>query len=329
MQSGRRPSMHDVAREAGVSYQTVSRVLNEPDLVRATTRERVQAAIDELGFHRNLNARALKTAKSSLIGLIHTGSSAFGPASIVNAIGRAAQTAHLSTLTTILDAEHPERAATSLRFLAEHMVQGIAVVSAQEWIAEAIAQHIGGLPVLFVTADTSVRVPQRHATVDQARGMELLVEHLRERGRRRIAHIAGPGDWFDARVREAEWRRLVSPEEREMLVRGSWSADDGFAAMQQVLAHFEVDAVVAANDAMALGAVRALQAAGLSVPGDVAVVGFDDVPGAAYFAPGLTTIRQPFEELGAAVVAALAGEAGDSGHAIAPIAPHLVVRASS
>ena len=170
------------------------------------------------------------------------------------------------------------------------------------------------------------------AMVDQKRGAELAVRHLIEQGHRRIGHISGPLDWIDGAARAEGWSQTLRAAglEDDLLVHGDWSAGSGYKIGRQLAQERSATAIFVGNDQMALGVLRAFSEAGISVPGDVSVVGFDDTPEAAYFVPPLTTVRQDFEELGRRCVDAMVGEI-EQGAAVSGIVvtPELVVREST
>jgi DNA-binding LacI/PurR family transcriptional regulator len=330
--------MTDVAAVAGVSHQTVSRVLNAHPSVRGETRERVLAAIEELGYRRNSAARALATARSATLGVVTTGSALFGPTSTLVAVEGAARDEGYFVSVATLRAHDAAEMHQVLEHLMAQGVEGIVVIAPQDDVAAAVESFRAPVPVVVVAAlehDGDAPPATLSLAVDQRRGARLATEHLLDLGHRDVVHVAGPQDWFDARERAAGWRealeaRGLAPTRPRVC---SWSAEDGYAAgrdlAEAVVAGEGPTAVLAGNDQLALGILRALWERGLSVPGDVSVVGFDDVAGAAYFVPPLTTVRQPFGTLGARcvamVLAALAGEPVEA----ARIAPELVVRSST
>lgn len=325
----RPPGMNDVARLAGVSHQTVSRVLNDHPSVRPVTRERVLAAVRELGYRRNLSARALVTRRSGSIGVITTGSAHIGPASTTIAIELAARAHGYATQLVVVDQEDDAREA--FEHLAEHAVEGVVIVAPRIWLADAVRTAAGTVPVVMVAAARTPAEGVHMAAVDQELGARMAVRHLLERGRRRIAHVAGPEDWFDAIERA---RGYLSELEDAGLepgpqLAGEWTSASGYAAGEALVAGELPDAVFVANDQMALGLLRALADHGVRVPERVAVVGFDDLEGTAYYSPSLTTVRQPFTDLGnlalEILVRAMSGEAPRS----STIAPTLVVREST
>ena len=206
---GRRPGMVDVARRAGVSHQTVSRVLNEPASVRPATRERVLAAIEELGYRRNMAARALVTDSSRMIGVMTAFSHFYGPASTTAAIELAARRSNYGTLVTSLQVGDEEEIDEALGFLVNRGVDGLIAVAPSTGIARAAGRGAGGVPMVVVADGFAPSERVHVVSVDQGLGAGMAVRHLVGRGRSRIAHIAGPGDWFDARARAAGWRAAL------------------------------------------------------------------------------------------------------------------------
>jgi len=329
----RRPSMADVAGRAGVSYQTVSRVLNEPGIVRPETRERVLAAIAETGYTPNRAARALKTARSAQIGLLTDGSSLFGPSETVTAIETAAREAGYSVLLTTVGPGCRE-GGTPGGDLIGSGVDGILVVAAHEGMQPVVAAAAATIPVLAVSAQSSASAAAEVVGVDQQRGAHAVVEHLVRTGVRTVAHLSGPTDWFDARALLDGF--LEATEELGLegaaTTSGDWTPRSGYELTHELLAADRPGAIFAANDMMAIGALHALHELGLRVPEDVAVVGFDDTVGAEYLIPSLTTVSQPFAELGRLALhrlLELLERPAEPGPPPPALAPRLVVRRST
>ena len=317
-----------------MSHQTVSRVLNNPASVRPATRERVLAAIEELGYRRNMAARALVTDSSRMIGVMTAFSHFYGPASTTAAIELAARRSNYGTLVTSLQVGDEEEIDEALGFLVNRGVDGLIAVAPSTGIARAAGRTARGVPMVVVADGFA---PSEHihvVSVDQGLGAGMAVRHLAGRGRSRIAHIAGPGDWFDARARAAGWRAALEDSGLEAMeaVEGDWGPQSGYRAGVELLtgrAGQVPDAVFCANDLMALGLLAAARDLGVRVPVDLAVVGYDDTAGAGFFSPPLTTLSQPFDELGRLCLEVLLegvdGAAGRS-HSISPT---LRVRRSS
>ncbi|GAA4657174.1 LacI family DNA-binding transcriptional regulator [Kineococcus glutinatus] len=338
---GRPPVMADVARVAGVSHQTVSRVLNDAGAVRPQTRARVLAAIEELGYRRNPAARALVTNRSGLLGVITPFGVHHGPVHTVLGVEEAARALGRSVVLTSLVEVRPDTLRAAVDHLAAQQVEGIVIVT-------SVASAVGALPappgVPVVVAQAHVTGALAGVSVDQELGARLATRHLLDLGHETVLHLRGPDGWPEGDRRERGWRRTLLEAGAPVVepLPGDWSGDSGYAAGRELLRRWAAlpparrparrpVAVFAANDLMALGLVHALQEAGVGVPAEVAVVGFDDVPAAAHSWPPLSTVRQDFRELGRRCVLAVLAQLGEApaGPASAPIAPQLVVRDSS
>ncbi|MFG2029958.1 LacI family DNA-binding transcriptional regulator [Streptomyces sp. NPDC048825] len=289
------PRSVDVARLAGVSQKTVSRVLNGERYVSDEVRRRVLEAAEELGYRMNNAARALASGRSRTIGVVTLGTALYGPASLLIGVERAARDAgYAIRVVNTLEGE-PGGVAGAVESLLEQGVDGIVV---SEPIDEGSVSLSVDVPVLVLGAPAVFGGPR---TVAAGVGAESLAraatEHLLDLGHVTVHHLAGPQGWFAARDRLGGWRAALSARGREQppVIEGDWSAESGYAAGREFASAGGVTAVFAANDDMAIGLIRALTEAGLRVPGDVSVVGFDDVPVAAYVTPPLTTMRQPFD----------------------------------
>lgn len=333
---GRAPSMADVAQVAGVSHQTVSRVLNDHPNVRPATRAAVLSAIEQLGYRRNSAARALVTRRSGVLGVVTTGSALFGPSSTLLGIELAAREhGYVVTVATVTSFEPATMSGTVEQFL-EQRVEGIIVVAPQVDATRAILELGAPVPIVMVSsshvdargADAS---PVRSVGVDQVAGGRLATEHLLGLGHRDVLHVAGPQDWFDARARLVGWRAALdaSPGSSGELVQGDWTADVGYELGLRLVREGLPSAVFAANDQIALGMLRAFWERGVVVPRDVSLVGFDDVAGADHFIPPLTTVRQDFQALGRRALAVTDAMVGGGEPDTSPLVPELVVRAST
>lgn len=324
------PSMSDVAALAGVSHQTVSRVVNGSDKVADETRNRVEQAISLLGYRRNLSARALATRRSGLIGIVAAGFPHMGPASTVGAIETEARLRGFTTVVGVLRDPVLDDPTDLFDSMLEHGVQGFVVVAPHASLADRARAASLIVPTVLV-ADLARQGSFHVVAVDQPYGARLATQFLVDRGLRRIVHISGPRGWFDAETRLRGWADTLRDNGLEVpdVLEGDWGPDLGYKLGRRLAAGPLPDAVFCANDLTAVGLCAALREAGVRVPDDVSVVGFDDIEGARYLDPPLTTVRQPFQELGARCVevllAAIEG-APPSHHALKPT---LVVRAST
>ena len=318
----------EVARLAGVSHQTVSRVLNDEDTVRPQTRARVEDAIRQLRYRPSSVARALATRKSRTLGLVSTGNPLYGPSSIALAFNGAARESGYQVITaSMADADRAE-ILQAVDVLLRQRVEAIVLIASDHSSIEAIDGLELDIPL--VTADSSGHGSFPSVSIDQFRGAELATAHLADLGHRHILHLAGPAGSLDARERERGWRSELA--RRELTVHepehGGWTADSGRAIGDHLTGDFS--AVFVANDQMALGLLHALSDRGIAVPGTISVVGFDDIPEAAHFPPPLTTIRQDFTELGRRIMGTVS-EVLDGRVVTHPVKtnPHLVVRSST
>lgn len=326
----RSPAMTDVARLAGVSHQTVSRVLNDHPNVKEQTRLRVRAAIAELGYRPNRAARALVTGRSQLIGVVARNSMLYGPASMLTEFEQAAADAGFAvSVGSVRELDRDSISAVVERHL-DQRVAGLVVIAQTASATEALAEIPAEVPVVFIDGDPAAG--RSLVTVDQVAGARAAVRHLLEAGHETVWHVSGPVDWFDSAGRISGWRQTLQEAGREVppLLSADWSAGEGYRAGQMLARMPEVTAVFAANDHLALGVLRALHERGRRVPHDVSVVGFDDVPEASYFIPPLTTVRQAFGDVARAALTLLLGQMkAEPGAADTVIVPaQLVVRES-
>ncbi|MGW5242142.1 LacI family DNA-binding transcriptional regulator [Monashia sp. NPDC004114] len=328
--TSRAPVMQDVARLAGVSHQTVSRVINGAASIRPETRERVLQAIEQLGYRPNTAARTLVRGRSGTIGIITTSTNLFGPTSIHATVNGAAREAGFFASSVSLAEMTREGFDAAVDHLDGLAVEGIVVIAGHDEALEGARSRDGRTPFVIVEGDLTRA--RRTVGVDNVAGARLATRHLLELGHTEIAHVTGPLDWAEARARADGWRaELVEAGLHPMEpVAGDWRSQSGYEAGLRLAESTGVTAVFAANDQMAVGVLRALHEAGRSVPGDVSVVGFDDVPEAAYLIPPLTTVRQDFSEIGRAAIDMLtAAIAGETDQVPSLIDPELVVRAST
>lgn len=326
--------MSDVGRLAGVSHQTVSRVINGSRHVSPQTRERVLAAMRELGYHPNSAARALATGRTRTVGVISFDTSLYGPASTLFGIERAAHEVGYYIMVASLKALDRSSVLQAIERLRGRAVDGILVIVSEQESAEALLHAPLDVPLVAVEAGPELGVPV--VGVDQRRGAELATRHLLELGHRTVHHIAGPLGSIESQLRAGGWRAALeaagAPRPEPLI--GDWTAGAGYHLGHRLIRDRSVSAVFVSSDQMALGLLRALHEAGRRIPEDVSVVGFDDLPESSYFTPPLTTVRQDFGEVGSrslrVLVRAIDGaESGQRPPEGSLVSPELVVRAST
>lgn len=326
---GRRPSIRDVARLADVSHQTVSRVINNHPSIRPETRERVQTVMARLQYRPNRAARALVTSRSQTIGILSASSTQYGPASSIAAIEEAARARGYWVSTANIAPQDPASIPEGLAHLTAQSIEGLVVIAPQARVFRALAAQQLDIP--YVTLQSAEVDPQHALSVDQIAGARLATGHLIERGHRQIYHIAGPQDWIEAEARMRGFLEEMSANDIPTTapILGDWTAEFGYYAGRELLRVRDFTAVFSSNDQMALGLMHAVLDEGLDVPGDISIVGFDDIPEAAHFWPPLTSVRQDFTELGRRCVDLLLGPADGIEAAASTIVPELIVRRST
>jgi DNA-binding LacI/PurR family transcriptional regulator len=297
--------MADVAREAGVSGQTVSRVANGHSNVDSATRAKVVAAMELLSYRPNSAARALRSGRFRTIGVIMFTLSTVGNMRTLEGIAVAAATAGYSI--TLIPVAHKTQDDVAVAFtrLSEQAVDGVIIVIEAHLINEAGFRLPSGLPVVVVDSTGRDRFPV--VDTDQGQGGRLATEHLLSLGHSTVWHIAGPDESYSAERRRDAWSATLRAHGAVVptVLVGDWSTESGYRAGLELARNPEVTAVFAANDQMALGLLRALHEVGRRVPEEVSVVGFDDMEEASSFWPPLTTVHQFFGTVGRRSVDAL------------------------
>ncbi len=319
----RRVSMADVAALAGVSGQTVSRVVNDSPRVDPQTRARVERAMARLGYRPHRAARALRTGRTQTVGLIATTLAHVGNSRMLQAVSEAA--ADRSYALVVVTLRSGERIADAFERLRDQGIDGGIVLNEATPLARAADPEGLELVVVDSPPDDRFTIVQS----DHAGGAAAATRYLIELGHDTVAHIAGPATSFAAAERERGWREALETAGRAIPapVRGDWSAASGYRAAGGLL---DQTAVFAANDQMALGALRAFGDAGHDVPGRASVIGFDDIAEASEFRPPLTTVRQQFDVIGERALALLADRIEhDAARRLEVIPAPLIVREST
>ncbi|OYO13736.1 LacI family transcriptional regulator [Enemella evansiae] len=292
----RYPSIRDVAKAAGVSYQTVSRVLNDLPDVAPATRTKVLAAVDELGYRRNLTARNLATNRSTTIGIVTDDSPRLGPVSTLMALEKAARQRGSNCSVVTVAEPYSDTVPTALRGLEEVGVHGIVVIAPVVSAAAAVRAARVRTPLVLIAAGEDSAPGLLAFAENQELGARIATQHLLRLGHTDIVHVAGSQDWFDGRTRlrgwAAEMREAGLPADR--WYESDWTPRFAYDVGKKLVVEGLPTAVFAASDHMALGLLRAFAESGVRVPEDVSVVGYDDAEGSDFYFPPLTTVRQDF-----------------------------------
>lgn len=327
---GRLPSQADVAQLAGVSTQTVSRVISGHPNVRPETARRVRQAIEELHYRVNSSASALATARTRVIGVVNVATNNYSTAAIALGI-EAAAAEEGYTVSTATVPEHSTRDAYLQTFdrLERQGAEGIILAAPVVFDDEALRTRMARTPTVYSDHSEALTVDM---VPDQRDIGRIAAEHLMDLGHQTVWHVSGNPAWPEARDRRAGWEQVL--EERGVVpppvLPGDWTPESGYRAGKTLAGIPGVTAVFVASDEMAFGLLRALKEAGMSVPGDVSVVGVDDIALAEYASPPLTTVRQPFAELGRVTATRLIDQIERrEPKDVPPPAASLVVRAST
>lgn len=332
--------MFDVARHVGVSHQTVSRVINGSPNVSERTRAKVLAAIEELGYQQNLAAKALATGRTQTLGVLSFDSTLYGPTAMLHSIQVAARDHGYRVVLNSVDEINNAAILAGITELANSHVDGILVIGPRSTVDTESLQLNVKVPVVF----REVRDGETLGVVDidQQSASAVATSHLIELGHRVVAHISGPLSWVTAERRMAGWLQALAEAGLPAgpFAEGDWTPRSGYGAATELLAARKAalaagepgfTGLFVANDAMALGALKALREAGLSVPADISVVGFDDTAESEYSNPALTTVRQDFDLVGSKMLDLLLA-AVDSGGSVTGsqlVTAELVVRDSA
>ncbi|MGB8981210.1 MAG: LacI family DNA-binding transcriptional regulator [Anaerolineales bacterium] len=342
MNLNKRPTIKEVAKVAGVSTQTVSRVINERPDVAPETRERILTTIDELGYQPSALARSLIQQRSYTLGVVTAGLRHTGPSRTLNGIASAAEEAGYSLLLKELPRYDAEDVMPIFQALLSHHVDGIIwavpqVGENRNWVDQQSLDLKD--PIVYLAMEPKKDIST--VSIDNYLGGRMAMSHLLEQGYRHIAHISGPLDWWEARQRIAAWKDALQEsglEARdEYWAEGNWSSASASQAVERLFERYpDMDSIFVGNDQMALAVIQSACQRGLKIPEDLGIVGFDNIPESAFFYPPLTTMQQDQQLLGKVAVEETIKmiESGRQGSvpvepASLMLAPTIVVRQSS
>ena len=337
-----RATIGHVASEAGVSTQTVSRVINERPDVAVETRRRVQGAIDKLGYRPSALARSLIRQRSYTLGVVTAGLRHIGPSRTLSGITAAAADAGYALLLEELPRYDTDDTSPIFEALISRQVDGViwAVpeVGANRRWTDRLPLDVE-IPIVYLAMEPRQSISV--VSINNYLGGRLAMAHLLEEGYRSIAHLAGPLDWWEARQRMTAWKDALREgglrAGDECWAEGNWSPASGEAAAEELFKRYpKLDAVFAANDQMALSVLSVAPRHGRKVPQDIGVVGFDNIPESAYFSPSLTTVQQDQYNVGKVAVEEITRIIESGWQGLDPIdpksimlSPALIVRQSS
>ncbi len=339
--ASKRLTIRDVAKAAGVSTQTVSRVINNHPDVAPDTLARVQGVIKELGYAPDILARSLIRGRSNSIGIVAFGLEFYGPSRLLAGIERQAAEMGYSITLNLVHQPAMTDVTALLNALESRRVDGVIwaipeIGDNRAWARERAISS--SLPMVFVNGDPST-IAAPMIGIDNAAIGRLAAEHLLARGARTIGLVTGPSDWWEARQRADGWRQALEATgislDEAWIAHGDWSAESGRRAGLELMKRNEsLDAVFASNDQMALGVMYAAHSLGRRIPDDLAVVGVDNIPESSFFWPPLTSIRQRLRDAGAQAVRMLDAQivgADDNGSSDAAtlLQPEIIIRTST
>ena len=304
-------TIYEVAELAGVSRQTVSRVLNNREDVSDDTRIKIQKIIEDIGYHPSAIAQSLSRQKSFLFGVVTAGLRFTGPSRTLSGITCKAEELGYGLLLKELTAFNSNNVKPLLNWFKSHQVDGIIwaapeIEENRNWLKDVLPEI--DIPIIFMTMEKQESVSI--VVTDNFNGARMATEHLINKGRKNIGHISGPLEWWEARQRKTGWETALTDAgykvKDRMWTSGNWSSKSGKTAFLELLDQFpEMDGVFVGNDQMALSVLQCALELGKKIPNDLSVVGFDGIAESEFYCPPLTTVSQNQNELGLVAVAEL------------------------
>lgn len=342
MSEAHKITLADIAREAGVSKQTVSRVINNHPDVSRKTRKKIQEIVDRLGYQPNAIARSLSAKQSHIIGVIIARLDQYGPSTMLTEIDREAHKAGYRIIPYIIHEDDISKADMHLRNLMTLQPDGIIwAMTHEDASPESLARQSIPDSVPIVTTNMDILDVPSVLVIQEEQASKTAVQHLIERGYCNIGIITGPLSWRISHKRLAGWQAALTDAgytiSEQQIAEGDWTAGSGEKGIIKLLVQYpEMDAVFACNDQIALGALSMIQQRGIKVPQEFGIIGYDDIPESKYFTPSLTTVHQPFANYGKIIIHSLLEmiEQNLNGEPIVQpetveICPEMVVRRSS
>jgi DNA-binding LacI/PurR family transcriptional regulator len=326
----KKANIYDVAKLAGVSHQTVSRVLNDHPSLRPETRKKVEQAITALKYRPNQAARQLVTSRSKMIGILIAGTELYGPWAILNAMEREARQEGYAVISISVSPESPDSWTDAIDQLRNLDIDGVITIALSNQIVREVEKSLASATIVIVDTEPSKKFDA--VNIENYVGGKIATEHLINLGHKNIVHVTGPSDGYEGEQRRRGYEDAMRDAKLKLYVlEGDWSIRTGFRLGKEIAARKVMPtAVFSANDHLALGIIKALTEEKLRIPQDVSVIGFDNIPEAAYFSPALTTVHQDFDELGKLAISRMLIQLREpTSHAALTITPTLIVREST
>lgn len=294
----KKANIYDVANLAGVSHQTVSRVLNNHASLKPETRDKVEKAIAELNYRPNQAARQLVTSRSKMIGILIAGTELHGPWAILNAMEREARIEGYTVISISVLPESPESWRAGIEQLRNLDIDGVITIALPQVIIKELEATLSRATIVLVDTEPSKKFDA--INVDNYQGGRIATQHLIELGHKEILHITGPMSGYEGKMRRQAYEDAMKAARlKSDVIEADWSIEKGYQVGKEIVARKKrPTAIFTANDHLAVGLLKALNESGLSVPEDLSVIGFDDIPEARFMTPSLSTVKQSFDDLG-------------------------------
>ena len=326
----KKANIYDVAKLAGVSHQTVSRVLNNHSSLKPTTREKVEKAIAELSYRPNNAARQLVTSRSRIIGVLIAEADLYGPASILNAMERVARREGYSVLSIAVSTDSKDSWREGIDQLRNLDIDGVITIALPGEIVKEIENSLDGAVIVIVDSEPTKKFDV--VNIDNIHGARIATQHLIDSGHTQIAHVTGPEKAYESKMRRQGFETVMKEAGlTPRVIVGDWTISRGYEIGNQIAAEKKMPSgIFCANDHLALGLLKAFHENGINVPSDISVIGFDNIPESEYLVPSVTTVSQGFDQLGNAAIEKMLLQLRESSPKEAVmLKPELIVRDST